>query len=65
MLTALTMHCVYLQGPEAWHPAPAALKDAAKQCADLAAAAGVSLPRLAVKAAVDQAEGIAVHLMGR
>jgi len=54
-----------LQGPEGWHPAPPALKEAAKQCAELASAAGVSLPRLAVKAAVEQAgSGVAVHLMG-
>jgi hypothetical protein len=63
MDTPCTVCCS--QGPEAWHPAPTALKDAAKHCAELAAAAGASLPRLAVKAAVDQAEGIAVHLMGR
>jgi hypothetical protein len=56
--------CFLPQGPEPWHPAPAALKDAARQCAELAQAAGVSLPRLAVKAAVDQAVGVAVHLMG-
>lgn len=54
------------QGPESWHPAPPSLKDAARQCAELASAAGVSLPRLTVKAAVDQAAGgVAVHLMGR
>jgi hypothetical protein len=54
-----------LQGPESWHPAPAALKEAARRCAELAAAADVSLPRLAVKAAVQQAgSGVAVHLMG-
>uniref|UniRef100_A0A383VNC4 NADP-dependent oxidoreductase domain-containing protein n=1 Tax=Tetradesmus obliquus TaxID=3088 RepID=A0A383VNC4_TETOB len=53
------------QGPEPWHPAPPALQEAARQCAQLAAAGGVSLPRLAVKAAVQQAgSGVAVHLMG-
>lgn len=54
-----------LQGPEGWHPAPPALKEVVKQCAEVASAAGVSLPRLAVKAAVEQAgSGVAVHLMG-
>jgi hypothetical protein len=60
--------CCFLaasQGPKPWHPASPALKDAAKQCAQLAAAAGVSRPRLAVKAALQQAgSGVAVHLMG-
>lgn len=57
---------VVLQGPEAWHPAPPALKEAVKQCAELAADAGLSLPRLAVKAALEQAGmGVAVHLMGK
>jgi hypothetical protein len=54
-----------LQGPESWHPAPAALKDTARRRAELASAADVSLPRLAVTAAVQQAgSGVAVHLMG-
>lgn len=58
------MLCPMPQGPEAWHPAPQALKDAVAQCAKLAAAADVSLPRLAIKAAIDQAGTAAVHLMG-
>jgi hypothetical protein len=62
--TCIGCRCV-LQGPESWHPAPPALKDAARQAAELASAAGVSLPRLAVKAAVQQVgSGVAVHLMG-
>jgi hypothetical protein len=61
----LCLCCRVLQGPESWHPAPPALKDAARQAAELAYAAGVSLPRLAVKAAVQQAgSGVAVHLLG-
>lgn len=55
-----------MQGPESWHPAPDALKQAAKQCADLAANNKLSIPELAVKAAIHQAgSGVAVHLMGR
>eukprot|EP00879_Flechtneria_rotunda_P008936 GHRR01009357.1.p1 GENE.GHRR01009357.1~~GHRR01009357.1.p1 ORF type:complete len:315 (+),score=97.78 GHRR01009357.1:1680-2624(+) len=53
------------QGPESWHPAPAGLKQAAKQCADIAAQHNLSLPRLAIKAAIAQAgDGVQVHLMG-
>jgi L-galactose dehydrogenase len=53
------------QGPESWHPAPDALKRAAKECADLAANNKLSIAELAIKAAIDQAgSGVAVHLMG-
>lgn len=62
----LPRHLHYsLQGPESWHPAPDALKQAAKQCADLAVNNKLSLPELAVKVAIQQAgSGVAVHLMG-
>lgn len=44
------------QGPPSWHPAPEALKQAARQAAEVAASAGISLPKLALSYAVQNPE---------
>jgi hypothetical protein len=52
-----------LQGPPAWHPAPTAVKDAARRAAEVADKDGVDIAKLAIVDAVRQ-PGIATSLIG-
>lgn len=59
----LCMGLLTPQGPPDWHPAPPEMRAAAKEAAAVAAAAGVSLPKLAITHSVQNA-GMATNLVG-
>ena len=52
-----------MQGPPAWHPAPDAVKDAARHAAEAAGKHGVDIAKLAIMEAVQQ-QGVATTLIG-
>lgn len=60
----LSMGLFTPQGPPDWHPAPPALKEAARECAHTCATLGVSLSGLAIKYSVSTCPEIASHLVG-